>query len=185
LGYYDLKSNRVCLFDTSAASGNWQLNAETIIHEAVHQTAYNVGVHSRFAEQPRWLVEGLAMMFEAPGVWNSASSKLPSDRLNRERLAYFRGANETRSADWPTRLIVDDRAFQGDALKAYSEAWTLTFFLCETRPREYCAYLSRLAARKPFSEYPALERLTDFTSQFGSDLEQLEAQLQGFVGKLP
>ena len=41
--------------------------SDTIIHEATHQTAYNVGVHARFADQPRWLVEGLAMMFEAEG----------------------------------------------------------------------------------------------------------------------
>ena len=57
LGHYDPASNRVFLFD--AGSKDWSANAETIIHEATHQSAFNVGVHRRFAEQPRWLVEGL------------------------------------------------------------------------------------------------------------------------------
>src|SRR5688572_18337070 len=73
LGHYDPESNRVFLFDiTSGAGGaNWSENADTIIHEAVHQAAYNVGVHKRFTATPRWLAEGLATMFEAPGVWNA------------------------------------------------------------------------------------------------------------------
>jgi len=68
LGHYDPQSNRIFLFDASGNNSDWSANAETIIHEATHQTAYNVGVHRRFAEQPRWLVEGLAMMFESRGV---------------------------------------------------------------------------------------------------------------------
>ena len=73
LGHYDPASNRVFLFDvTSGTSGDdWSENADTIIHEATHQTAYNVGVHKRFTAAPRWLVEGLATMFEARGVWNA------------------------------------------------------------------------------------------------------------------
>ena len=32
---------------------DWSLNAETIIHEAAHQTAFNTGIHNRFAHPPR------------------------------------------------------------------------------------------------------------------------------------
>ena len=88
LGHYDPRSNRIFLFD--AGGKDWSANAETIIHEATHQTAFNVGVHRRFAEQPRWLVEGLAMMFEARGVWDSRSIHTQSDRINRGRLDDFR-----------------------------------------------------------------------------------------------
>ena len=68
LGHYDPQSNRIFLFDAtgSPGGGDWSVNAETIIHEATHQTAYNVGVHRRFAEQPRWLVEGLASVISRP-----------------------------------------------------------------------------------------------------------------------
>ena len=72
LGHYDPASNRVFLFDATKDAGyDWSENADTIIHEATHQTAYNVGVHKRFIAAPRWMVEGLATMFEARGVWNA------------------------------------------------------------------------------------------------------------------
>jgi hypothetical protein len=186
LGHYDPTSNRVFLFDVEESDGDAGLaaNAETIIHEATHQAAYNTGVHRRFAEQPRWLVEGLAMMFEARGVWDSASHLAQADRINRDRLAYFRGAADARAADWLAPLVASDGRFESDPLGAYAEAWTLTFYLCETRPQEYSAYLARVAGRKMFSEYPPHERLADFTAVFGNDLALLAAQVNRFVEKL-
>jgi hypothetical protein len=187
MGHYDPASNRVFLFDvaTSGSDADWAANAATIIHEATHQTAYNVGVHRRFAEQPRWAVEGLAMMFEARGVWDASSLRQQADRINGERLEYFRRTGGDRPSDWLMRLAASDSGFKAHPLTAYAEAWTLTFYLCETRPREYCRYLSRVAAREAFSTYSPLERIGDFTAEFGDDLEMLAAQLQHFVDELP
>ena len=90
LGHYDPTSNRVFLFDvTTDAGDDWSENADTIIHEATHQTAYNVGIHKRFTAAPRWLVEGLATMFEARGVWNAQYDRSQTDRINRGRLLGF------------------------------------------------------------------------------------------------
>ncbi|NOY30093.1 MAG: DUF1570 domain-containing protein, partial [Planctomycetes bacterium] len=50
LGHYDHTSNRVLLYDDGQSS-----TLETIIHEATHQTAHNVGVHLRSTAQPKWL----------------------------------------------------------------------------------------------------------------------------------
>lgn len=187
LGHYDPTSNRIFLFDVEESDGDAGLaaNAETIIHEATHQTAYNVGVHRRFAEQPRWLVEGLAMMFEARGVWDGASHFQQIDRINRDRLDYFRRTADSRPGDWLAPLVASDARFDSDALGAYAEAWVLTFYLCETRPQEYSAYLSRVAARKMFSEYPPRERLADFTAVFGADLRLLASQINRFTSQLP
>ena len=186
LGHYDPESNRIFLFDASRNRGDasWSANAETIIHEATHQTAYNVGVHRRFAEQPRWLVEGLAMMFEARGVWDSRSIFDQSDRLNRGRLRDFRTSLSKRSKDAIVRLIRSDQMFRSTPRQAYADAWTLSFFLCETRPQDYSRYLARVAARKPFSTYSSRSRLSDFAACFGSDFEMLNAQLVRFVENL-
>lgn len=186
VGHYDPTSNRVFLYDISENGGDagWGENALTIIHEATHQTAYNVGVHRRFAEQPRWAVEGLAMMFEAPGVWNASSLQSQDDRINAERLGYFQRMTAERPSDWLVQLVAGDERFKSDSLAAYAEAWTLSFYLCETRPQEYSAYLARLGAREAFSEYSAMERVTDFTATFGSDFQLLTAQLERFVGAL-
>ncbi len=187
LGHYDPQTNRIFLFDANSAGsgGDWSDNAETIIHEATHQTAYNVGVHRRFAEQPRWLVEGLAMMFEARGVWDARSSYTRADRINQDRLTDFRYNLQNRGGGMIKQLIASDQFFKTSAVKAYAEAWTLSFFLSETRPREYSSYLARVAARKPFSKYSARARLADFKKVFGNDLEMLDAQLVRFVDELP
>src|SRR5688572_6704945 len=69
LGYYSPTTNRILMFDATGSGWDWTTNADTIIHEAAHQSAFNTGVHTRFGDSPRWVVEGLGTMFEAPGVW--------------------------------------------------------------------------------------------------------------------
>jgi hypothetical protein len=185
LGHYDGESNRIYLYDiASDAEGDWSSNAETIIHEATHQTAYNVGVHHRFAEQPRWVVEGLAMMFEAPGVWSAASLHAQAQRINRYRLEYFRQGTKQRPANWIGQLIASDDAFETAAFDAYANAWTLSFYLCETRPQEYSAFLAKVADRKLFTAYPAKERVADFTQFFGSDFKLLTSHVERFAAEL-
>jgi hypothetical protein len=184
LGHYDPRSNRVFLFDVTAGKkkADWSENAETIIHEATHQTAYNVGVHRRFAAEPRWLVEGLATMFEARGVWNARYDNTQSDRINRGRLAGFRKfAASPRRAGSLAMLLTSDDAFRSDPDGAYAEAWALTFYLCETQPRQYAAYLAKTAARPVFSDYPAAERMADFQAIFGSDLKIFEAKFLRYM----
>ena len=90
-GYYDLDSNRITLYDMggNADSADWQTNASVLIHEATHQTAFNTGIHSRYCPPPVWLAEGLAMLFEAPGVYDSRNHTQLADRINRDRLRVF------------------------------------------------------------------------------------------------
>ena len=183
LGHYEPGSNRVYLFDSTGGSdnGDWSLNAETIIHEATHQSAYNVGIHNRFATCPRWLVEGLATMFEARGVWDSRSYQTQSDRVNRERLRDFRAYAKRRPEGSLTSVIASDDLFEIDTLAAYAEAWALSFYLCETRPRLYAQYLERTGGRQNFADYSAAQRLADFKAVFGQDLRLLENQFLQYM----
>ncbi|QDS96985.1 DUF1570 domain-containing protein [Adhaeretor mobilis] len=187
LGHYSPQSNRVFLFDISGGSGDadWLANAETIIHEATHQTAYNTGVHQRFSEQPRWLVEGLAMMFEAPGVWGASSIKGIETRLNQGRLQDFRNSIAGSTSDWIMRTVASDNEFSRSPGASYAAAWTLSFYLCETRPEEYSRYLDRVSRREQFTTYGSKQRVADFAAEFGNDFTLLDAQVQRFVSELP
>jgi hypothetical protein len=189
LGYYSLDTNRVTLYDTSAASAtaaDWQRNYATVVHEAAHQTAFNTGVHNRFSPPPRWVAEGLGTMFEARGVNDSRAYTSQRDRINRERLEDFQQYRATRRrSDSLMQLVGSDRVFDRDTPAAYAEAWMLTFFLVETLPREYAQYLARTANRPAFTGYPAAARLSDFTAVFGSDFRMLDARLLRFVDSLP
>jgi len=184
LGYYSPTTNRILMFDPGRSGPEWSSSAETIIHEAAHQSAFNTGVHTRFAATPRWIVEGLGMLFEARGVWQSRTYPSQTDRLNRGRLQSFRAYASRRPADAIAQIVSSDRIFSADPDGAYAEAWTLTFFLSESEPKKYQQLLSKTAAQSPFTAYPAPQRLNDFTDIFGSDLKMLDARLQRFVAGL-
>ena len=184
LGYYDINSNRINLYDMGdkADGGNWRQNAAVLIHEATHQTAFNTAVHSRYAPPPRWLAEGLAMLFEAPGVYDAHNNTRPADRVNRDRLRAFRqGVAPHHRPELLAALVASDELFRASPGAAYAEAWALSFFLVETAPRKYADYLKRTALRQPFSDYSAAERTADFAAIFGADWRMLEARFLRFM----
>lgn len=186
LGYYSPITNRILMFDASTSGRGWDsdTNADTIIHEAAHQVAFNCGVHTRFGAPPRWAAEGLGTMFEARGVWQSRTYKNQGDRINRGRLQAWQAYQSRRASDAISQLVSSDRAFAKDPLGAYAEAWALSFFLSETMPKKYFEYLTKTATRPAFSDYPTQERLRDFTSVFGADMSMLDARMVRFIGSL-
>jgi hypothetical protein len=188
LGYYSPLSNRILIYDvTAGASGvDWTVNAETIVHEAAHQAGFNTGVHSRYGVAPRWVVEGVGTMFEARGVWQSRTYINQSDRVNERLLAAHRRhvASGRLGAGSIATIVSSDRMFDASPDRAYPEAWALSFFLSETEPRKYFAYLAKTAATPPFTSPTSPERLKDFTDVFGTDLKMLEARMQRFLAGL-
>jgi hypothetical protein len=193
-GDYEIGSRRWQLPSPSAAlrgSETWHGTSEsdlhdTIIHEATHQVAFNLGIHSRTAPNPKWVVEGLATVFEAPGIRNAGLQYQASTRVNHERRAWFAAFRKARRI--PKSLaafIAEDNLFASATLDAYSQAWAFTFFLIETRSQAYSQYLQRLAARPPFTPYTAAERIDDFQKSFGNDIILLEAAFLRFMDELP
>lgn len=187
LGYYSRASNRILLYDLTAEQDGFSAadNLATIIHEATHQTAFNAGVHNRFAAPPIWAVEGLATMFEAPGVHDSRRHTSLESRVNRGRLdAFRRYAAPRRTGQVLAEVVATDRLFQTQPDAAYAHAWALTFYLAEQQPQAYGKFLAKTAARAPLSDYAAAERLQDFTEHFGRDFAMLEARLLRFLEKI-
>ena len=183
-GYYNLNSNRITLYDKGGRgdSPDWQRNAAVLIHEATHQTAFNTGVHSRYSLPPTWVVEGLAMLFEAPGVYDPRNWTRPADRVNRDRLKAFRLLVVPRHRpEMLSLMVASDELFRVTPAAAYAEAWAMSFFLAETEPSKYMRYLKLTASRPPFQNYTAAERTADFTSVFGDDWRMLEARFLRFM----
>mgnify|MGYP003146141151 CR=1 FL=1 len=158
-GFYSIQSNRMVLYDLTAAPNERPaytdadilfklrkspFNVATVIHECTHQIAFNVGLHTRFADNP----------------------------LDAVRI--------------PDVLISSDQRFQ-DAetiLDTYAEAWAFSYFLIKTKRRQYEEYLRLIAARQPLIWSTPAERIKDFQSVFGEDLNQLDQQFIRYMRQI-
>ncbi len=184
LGYYEIDTNRIIVYDTgdSADAETWHQTARVIIHEATHQTAFNTGVHSRFTRPPLWVAEGLATLFEAPGVYDARHHGQRRDRINRARLDDFRrGVEPHHRVEVIQSLVASDELFRTHPGAAYAEAWALTFYLAETQPGRWAKYLARTVDYPPFTEVGPRQRVADFTAAFGDDWRMFEAQFLRFM----
>lgn len=196
-GYYDAYSNRVALYDEgeplASVDGPGELTGahfatiqaglrDTLVHEATHQLAFNMGLHNRIGENPRWVVEGLAMIFErdATGGGRYGSEK---SRINEERFDWFR--RETRGRPVPLKeFVAGDRPFGTSVLNAYSQSWAVAFYLAERRSADFADYLRRMRGRKSLAAYTSEERVADFQTSFGDDIDWVEVQWLRFMDDL-
>ena len=171
IGYYHLSSNRMTTFDTP----NLERNVATIIHEATHQLAYNCGVQTRFADNPMWVSEGLAMYFESPD-FKSASKWRAIGKVNQVNLERWRNYLPTRPRNSLATLLADDQRFRNgeSATSAYAESWALTFFLLRTKRKEFVKYMRSLSEGKPMAEMTARERIEMFETAFDEPLESID-----------
>lgn len=201
-GYYERRTNRVALYDNGQAvtknitgsgvddfivakAGEATSLQDTMIHEATHQVAYNVGLHSRTGQTPKWIVEGLATVFEHPDMRGASQTSPAMRRVNRERYVWFGNyVKSRRKAGSLVDVIANEGNFSRNVLDAYSESWALTFFLMETRGVQYTKYLQKIADRDPMHRYSALERINDFKESFDCELEEMERDFLRYFEKL-
>jgi hypothetical protein len=188
VGFYSLKSNRIITYDQSlidSSSDRPEADFRTLVHEATHQSAFNTGIHERFRPLPRWVSEGLATMFEAPGVYDSVSFSSQQDRLSIDQLRQVQKLiAEDRFRGGIKSLVIADDRFATDPSPAYALAWALTFYLAEHRPEAYRQYLRTTTRRTDFSRDNAERRLADFCAAFGDDVRDLETRMMRFYSEM-
>jgi len=196
IGYYSLRTNRVNMFDLTGAEAlrgqerrrgslreiNQMLSqpaalplVTTVVHEATHQIAFNCGLQQRYADLPLWLLEGMAVYFEAPDLTSARWTGI--GKVNYPRLETFRrNASKWNEGTLPN-MIADDRRFRDPraSVDAYADAWALNYYLIKYQPKAYAAYLKLLSEKQPLVETNAQKRLDEFRQHFG-DLKLLEQE---------
>lgn len=199
-GYYFVTANRTVLYDLTRDNGaapagslsdiqarvqRSPASVATVVHEATHQIAFNCGLHRRYADNPVWLTEGMAMYFETPDLQNRSGWQTIG-RVNRSRLQQFQEfVRSDRKPDSLSTLVRDNQRFADveQAVAAYAEAWALTHFLIRQRSRFYNEFVHR-TAQKPLLKFDTPDqRLRDFTDAFGS-VEELDRDFLSFVRRL-
>ncbi len=181
IGYYNLETNRMTTFNVT----NPERNIATIIHEATHQLAYNTGLQTRFADNPMWFSEGLAVFFESPNFSNPSGWK-GVGRVNTVNLARFRRYQQSRPQDSLVTLLSDDLRFRNEATAedAYAEAWAMTYFLIRTKRKEYFQYMRELSESKPLVQLDRRERIEMFQRIFDTDLPTLDRQFLLYMARV-
>lgn len=158
---------------------------DTMIHECTHQVAFNVGMHDRVGQNPKWIVEGLATVFEAPGIRNRSEGLQIGGRINQERLTAFKDYLKLRRPKNSLESTIGtDELFNQEMSDFYAEAWALSFFLVETRPRKYSDLLRRMATRDGSKELTRSERIETFRSAVSDNFKLLDAEFVRFYEKL-
>lgn len=158
---------------------------ETMVHEATHQLGYNLGLHNRTGANPKWIVEGLATLFEAPGMETHASDRSALKRVNVGWLRAFRRfADTNRPESFLETYVRDDAWFRSDMTNAYAQAWALSFWLIETRPRKYAAFLKQMASPEVAGRLTPESRVSIFREAFGDNLRMLDVEMLRYYQRL-
>jgi hypothetical protein len=164
-----------------------RINRTVVQHEVTHQVFFNAGVHVPGAINPKWLVEGLACLFETPPDQGSSASGFTA--INQLRLADFRAAvagdrpNTVKltGRDFadaihagrfthPQKLVSDPAVFdqRGDRGAAnYALAWALVQYLQRDQPAKLAAYIKELATRPPGASPTPEKELALLKKHFG------------------
>lgn len=187
-GFYEPLSNRVLLYDGDHARTHGEISSDvrdTLVHEAIHQLAFNRKLHSRINENPRWLVEGLATVLEA-GLLSDGPRDDATSRINRQRLEWFRNVAQKRRRGGIAEFIESgNQLLQSEPLDFYSEAWALTFYLSEQKRPEFVRYLKKIADQSPTAApLNATEQIAQFQEFFGTDLNWVNVQMLRFIDGL-
>lgn len=169
---------------SAAQSAVRERNVQMIVHEGVHQLAYNLGFHKRFSYNPKWLAEGMAMYFES-GDPDSSMGWNGAGRINEFQLQSFAKAYPRLREGFLHALVVDDDAFMNASTngEAYAAAWAVNYYLLRSKTRGYVRYL-RLIADRPIKPYTADERVEDFRKAFGKTPASIELDFRRFMAPL-
>ena len=197
-GYYSIRDNQMLI---TAISGDrsFRTNSdvirelkkrprqvETIVHEAVHQLSYNAGLQIRYAANPTWLSEGLAVYFETASGRGSLIWSRPGEP-NRTHLPGFKNAMTDQNLRLPlTELLSSDTAFSSSerAADAYAEGWALTMFLIRSERDAFDQLMLRQQQRVPLKTVTGDERLAEITEVTSKTPEQLEAAVIRFMSRI-
>ncbi|UCG17464.1 MAG: DUF1570 domain-containing protein [Phycisphaerales bacterium] len=178
-------------------------NRLVIQHEVTHQVFYNIGVHTVGAQNPGWLVEGLACLFETPPNPSGASFAA----INQMRLRDFRECLTPGDGNFKPRpehldhacrsgrfvplkdLIGDARIFARAAdpniVYQYAEAWSLVHYLQRRHQKEFARYIQQLSQRQPSESFSPQQEVETFEAIFGPINDHFERRWISYVLRLP
>lgn len=197
-GYYSLLENQVLLQDLTRDRNvrsstairkllaDQPLQVATMVHEAIHQLAFNTGLQIRMADNPVWLSEGLALFFEPIAPRSANLWTRPGLVSGRHHPVFITNSeNGTTTISFRDLLSVDRTFLSGDLVAtAYAESWGLTSYLFRQQKAGMKKYLTKISQRKPLQRVSPEERVAEFEDAFGKSTDEIERDTVSFVRRL-
>lgn len=171
-------------------------------HESTHQLFFNNGVHVRGAQNPKWLVEGLATLFETPpGPAGRGFAVVNQLRLRDFRTA-VKGGEDRNQLGWRDyidavqgqrlasvhRVISDEELFElrgSQGAIHYANTWALMHFLQRTRRDALKSYLQAVSRREPDQAFTPQQELDLFQEHFGLIDEKFLRRFATYILEIP
>ncbi len=194
-GYYSVTENQTLLLDLTGDRSirsavtirrrlaEKPLQVATVVHEAIHQLAFNSGLQVRMADNPLWLSEGLAMYFETTSSRSSLLWNRPGLVNPRHQPAFMKLNEANQVSGTLNTLIESDSAFlnAAETPAAYAKAWALTHYLVREEKTGMQKFLHVLKQRKPMVGLTAEERTQEFLTAFGKMPDEMEHELVSYI----
>ncbi|HAD57793.1 MAG TPA: hypothetical protein DCG12_00925 [Planctomycetaceae bacterium] len=191
-GYYSVRDNQMLI---AAAAGDRDYRGagdvlrklksrlrlvETVVHEAVHQLAFNSGLQTRYADTPVWLSEGLAVYFERASGTGQTLWIRPGG-VSRIHLRGFKAAAASDHLAVPLAdLFSSDNAFGTNPAAAYAESWAVIYFLAR-RDRAALDRLLKSMPTTPMGKLAPQQRLKLIQDATGRSIEDLEKEVLRYM----
>jgi hypothetical protein len=162
------------------------LQVATMVHESVHQLAFNSGLQVRFADNPVWLSEGLAVFFEPITPRSSTLWTKPGLVNGRLHPIFVNSVSNGRVSVSLDSLVGEDDAFlkTESAPAAYAESWALVSYLFKEHPAGMKAYLAAIAAHQPLKQISREDRILEFSQAIGESPGELESAAVSFIQRM-
>lgn len=194
-GYFSIPDNQTLLLDLtgdrsirSASTirrrlAEKPLQVATVVHEAVHQLAFNSGLQVRMADNPLWISEGLAMYFETGSSRSTLLWNRPGLVNPRHHPAFVRLLQSNQISGGLNDLIKSDSTFQNAAEMptAYAKAWALTHYLVREEKLGLQKYLLSISQRRPMVGLSAAQRTEEFQDAFGKTPDEMELEIVSYM----
>lgn len=191
-GYYSVTHNQI-LFSADMDDRNARTNSEisrtlkrtpriieTMVHETVHLLQYNSGLMNRFAANPTWLAEGMAVYFEPASLRSSLLWNRAGD-TNQLHLEGLKAAARGPEFKLPLQtLLTDDQTFANSntVRSAYAESWAITWTLMKRHPEAYGRLLNAQKELQPLVAVTSQQRLKAVADLLEMSVQDLEAEVR-------
>lgn len=182
-GFYSQRDNRIVLFEDAKIVSRQEVQ-DTICHEAIHQLAFNMGLHKRCSGTPMWLAEGFATIFEAPAYSSPNSDGRSRWPASRKATCIALLENDAILYRLVDSLLRNDNVFRNEPDLAYAVSWGIAHHLSTNSPREFADYLHQIGQLPSLVDFSAEDRWLHFRSTFKVEMPQLIRQLKSHLRSL-